>query len=159
MSVLELFQSLPVAREVYRVDALPARALGYARDTIALGWEDRLKARGRRRSDAGLEFGTALERGTVLRGGDAFVIDGPNVIVSVVERDEPVFVIAPGSTAEWGLFAYHIGNNHQPMMIADGHIVCPDVPGLEQLLEQHAIPFSRATRPFTPIGFLPDHRH
>ena len=159
MSVLELFQSLPVAREVYRADALPARALGYARDTIALGWEDRLKARGRRTSDGGMEFGTVLERGTILRGGDCFVLDDRAIVVSIIERDEPVFVITPRSPTEWGLYAYHIGNNHQPLMIAGDDIVCPAARGLEQLLEQHGIPFSRANRSFTPVGALPDHRH
>ena len=159
MSALQLFTPLPVAREVHRDDSLPARAREYTRDTVTLGWEDRLKARGRRTSDRGLEFGTALERGTVLERGDCFVLDGPRVVVTIVARDEPVFIITPRSPAEWGLFAYHIGNNHQPMMIADADIVCPDVPGLEQLLEQHGIPFSRATRSFTPVGALADHRH
>ena len=53
---------------------------------------------------------------------------------------EPVFVIEPRSRAEWGLFAYHIGNRHQPVMITERAIVCPDVPGVEQLLTQHAHP-------------------
>lgn len=159
MSVLELFTSLPVVREVCRADALPARALEYARDTIALGWEERLKARARRTSDGGVEFGTVLARGTQLRGGDCFVLDARAVVVSVVERDEPVFVITPRSPAEWGLYAYHIGNNHQPLMIAGDQIVCPDVPGMEQLLDQHGIPFARASRSFMPVGSVPDHRH
>ena len=55
-------------------------------DTIALGWEDRLKTRGRRRSDEGLEFGTSLPRGTVLRAGDCLVIESARAIVEVVER-------------------------------------------------------------------------
>ncbi|OFW23175.1 MAG: hypothetical protein A3H97_11960 [Acidobacteria bacterium RIFCSPLOWO2_02_FULL_65_29] len=157
--MLELFKSLPLAREVHRADALPARALGYVRDTIALGWEERVRARARRTSNGGVEFGTALERGTVLRGGDCLVIDDRAVVVSVVECDEPVFVITPRSRAEWGLYAYQIGNNHQPLMIAGDEIVCPAVPGLEQLLEQCGIQFARASRPFTPVAMLADHRH
>jgi urease accessory protein UreE len=100
-----------------------------------------------------------LERGTVLRGGDCFVLDDRAVVVLVVERAEPVVVITPQSPEEWGLYAYHIGNNHLPLMLEGGDIVCPDVPGLEQLLEQHGIRFSRATRAFTPVGAVPDHRH
>ena len=159
MSVLQAFRSLPVAVEVHRVDALPPHAEGYLRDCVALGWEDRLKGRGRRVSDGGLAFGTTLPRGTILRDGDCFVLDGLRAVIVVAERDEPVFVIAPRSAAEWGLIAYHIGNNHQPMMIAEEGIVCPDVPGMEALLVQHQIRFSRATRPFTPVGLTPDHRH
>lgn len=159
MSVLELFKSLPVVRQVHRPDSLPDRAREYARDTIALGWEDRLKARGRRTSVGGVEFGTVLDRGTVVLDGDCFVIDERALVISVVARAEPVFVITPATAADWGLYAYHIGNNHLPLMIDGGDIVCPDVPGLEQLLELHGVPFARATRTFTPVGAVPDHRH
>lgn len=154
-----LFKSLPVAREACRPEAVPALARLYARDAITLGWEDRLKARGRRRSDTGFEFGVALPRGTILRDGDRLVLDEARVVVVVAERAEPVFVITPASPEEWGLFAYHIGNNHQPMMIAERAIVCPDGPGMLLVLDQHGMPFSRDLRPFTPLGAVPDHRH
>lgn len=159
MSVLQRFKSLPVVREVCRENSLPDVARGYGRDTITLGWEERLKARGRRTSDSGFEFGTALPRGTILRAGDAFVLGDASRVITVLERREAVLVITPSSSHEWGLFAYHIGNNHQPMMIDGGAIVCPDVPGLQQVLEQHNMRFSRAMRSFTPVGALPDHRH
>jgi urease accessory protein UreE len=87
------------------------------------------------------------------------VLDDAKAIVAVVERLEAVFVIEPATPREWGVFAYHIGNNHQPMMVSDGALVCPDVPGMQQLLEQHGIAFCRGMRPFTPVGFVPDHRH
>src|SRR5262245_37233554 len=130
MSVLQLFKALPVAREVVRREALPPHAREYRRETITLGWEERLKIRSRRVSDGGLEFGTALRRGTVLRAGDWIVLDEAKAIVAVVERPEPVFVIEPGTPDEWATFAYHIGNNHQPIMVSDGVLVCPDVPGV-----------------------------
>ena len=81
------------------------------------------------------------------------------VLVAVVERDEPVFVIEPRHAAEWALFAYHIGNRHQPLMITDRALVCPDVPGVEQLLQQHHMPYVRATRPFTPAAAGAGHQH
>jgi urease accessory protein len=156
-----VFRSLPVARDVYREDTLPAAADRYARDTITLGWEDRLRARGRRRSDGGVEFGTALGRGTVLRAGDCFVLDPIAAAIIVIERPEPVFVIEPRTGFEWGLFGYHIGNSHQPVMITDRELVCPDAPGMADVLEYHRIPFARAVRSFTPVGLAGDasHRH
>jgi len=150
--MLQVFKTLPVARETYREDGLPARARSYTRDTITLGWEDRLKARARRTSDGGVEFGTALQRGAVLREGDCFVLAEPLLVVTVLERLEAVFVIEPVTAADWGQFAYYIGNSHQPVMIADGSMICPDVPGMEQVLTYHRIPFSRSVRAFTPIG-------
>ena len=157
--MLHVFKSLSVVHDVLREDGLPEAVRAYVRDTMTLGWEERLKTRRRRRSDNGFEFGTALPRGTILRGGDCLVIHPAGAVVVVVERAEPVFVIEPRTRPEWGLFAYHIGNSHQPLMILADAIVCPDVPGMQQVLEQHAISFSRDTRPFTPVGQLLDHQH
>ncbi len=160
--MLQVFKPLPTARETCRTDTLPERARAYARDTITLGWEERLKVRARRRSDGGVEFGAVLDRGTMLRGGDCFILDDPPLVVSVVEQREAVFVIEPRTSADWGRFAYQIGNSHQPMMLTDTAIVCPDVLGMEQVLAYHGIPFTRATRVFTPLGYASDlaaHRH
>lgn len=157
--MLQVFKAVPVAHDVHRDDAIRDRAREYARDTVTLGWDQRLKARGRRRSDSGFEFATALPRGTVLRDGDSFVFDDPAVVVRVVELAEPVFVVQPPDARRWALYAYHIGNSHQPLMITDLAIICPDVPGMQQVLEYHGIPFARDTRAFTPVAHVADHHH
>jgi urease accessory protein len=155
MSVLQRFKSVPIAYEVRRLDALPDPARLSALDTITLGWEDRAKTRARRRSDGGLEFATALPRATVLRADDCFIL--PQLVVRVVERPEPVFVIEPRSPEEWGLFAYHLGNSHQAVMFTASALLCVDVPGARQVLEYHGIPHTRAERPFTPVTLNPGH--
>jgi urease accessory protein len=157
--MLRVFKPLPVARQVHALDALPPHARDYAPDTVTLGWEERIKARALRRSDGGVEFGTTLPRGTVLHGGDVFVLDALATRIAVVELEEPVLVISPSTSGEWGRFSYHIGNSHQPMMVADDAIVCPDVAGMAQVLDYHRIPYTRSRRPFTPLGRVPDHRH
>jgi urease accessory protein len=148
-----------VAEQIYREDALPPTVRGYARDTLTLGWDDRLRVRGHRRSEGGVAFGLSLPRGTILRGGDCLVLDEAKTVVVVVERPEPVFLIEPRTPQEWGLFAYHIGNRHLPLMITESGIVCPDVAGVEQLLEQQHIPFARATLAFTPATSVANHHH
>jgi len=150
---------LIVVEQIHCEDTLPVTARGYARDTITLGWEDRLHARARRRSDGGLAFGLSVPRGTVLRGGDCLVLDEVKAVVVVIEQPEPVFLIEPHTPQEWGLYAYHIGNRHQPLMITDAGIVCPDAAGVGQLLEQHRIPFTRTTIPFTPAASTANHHH
>jgi urease accessory protein len=150
---------LIVVEQTHRADTLPVTARGYTRDTITLGWEDRLRVRGRRRSDGGISFGLSLPRGTLLRGGDCLVLDEVKTVVAVIERPEPVFLIEPHTPQEWGLYAYHIGNRHQPLMIAERGIVCPDVAGVEELLQQQHIPFSRATLSFTPATSVANHHH
>ena len=148
-----------VVDKTIRESELPDAARGYGRETITLGWEERVQAHGRRQSDEGVEFGLALPRGSVLRAGDCFVLDAARMVVTVVERPEPVFVIEPRSAQEWALYAYHIGNRHQPVMITASALVCPDVPGVAQLLHQQHIPHSRAMLPFTPATAAAGHQH
>jgi urease accessory protein len=150
---------MTVVEHIHRGPDIPERARAYTRDTVTLGWEDRTHVHGRRRTDGGVEFGTALPRGTQLRAGDWLALDGERILVAVVERDEPVFVIEPRHAAEWALFAYHIGNRHQPLMITDQALVCPEAPGVEPLLQQHRIPYTRAMRPFTPVATVAGHAH
>src|SRR5262245_11205323 len=94
-SVANVFRGLPVASSVCRAAVLPVAAVEYARDTITLGWEERLKVRARRITDSGVEFATALPRGTVLRDGDCLVLDALRLVVHVAEEVEPVLVIRP----------------------------------------------------------------
>ena len=140
-----------VIEQIHREDTLPPATRGYARDNLTLGWDDRVRVHGRRRSDGGLAFGLFLPRGTILRDGDCLVLDEAKTFVVVVERPEPVCVIEPRTPQEWGLFAYHIGNRHQPLMITETGLLCPHEAGVEQLLQQQSIPFTQTTRPFTPV--------
>jgi urease accessory protein len=150
---------MTIAHRIYREEELPESARALPHDTITLGWEDRSHGHARRRTDAGVEFATSLPRGTVLRSGDGFVLEDPALVVTVVERPEAVFVIEPRSGPEWALFAYYIGNRHQPLMIGERTILCPDVPGVEQLLQQHHIPHTRSAQPFTPVAGVSGHQH
>ena len=150
---------MTIVERIFKASELPDAWRTFARDTVTLGWEDRTHVHGRRRTDGGVEFGTALPRGSVLRDGDCFMLDEERLVVAIVERAEPVFVIEPRTAPEWALFAYHIGNRHQPVMITDRSLVCPDVPGVEQLLRQHQMPYVRATQPFTPAATVAGHQH
>jgi urease accessory protein UreE len=87
------------------------------------------------------------------------VLDAPRLVVDIVERPEPVFVIHPQTPSEWGLFAYHLGNGHQPLMVTEGALVCPDLPGVESLLQHYRIPYLRADVAFTPVSAVPAHHH
>jgi urease accessory protein len=144
---------------IYREPDIPEGARGYTRDSVTLGWEDRTHVHGRRQSDGGVDFGTSLPRGSVLHAGDCLVLEAERLVITVIERPEPVFVIEPGRATDWALFAYHIGNRHQPVMITERSLVCPAGPGVEQLLQQHHMPYVRATLPFTPAATVAGHQH
>jgi urease accessory protein UreE len=146
-----------VADAVFRAERLPAALVDFPRDAVTLGWEERLKGRARRRTDGGVEFGTALPLGTVLQEGDCLVLDNPPLLVIVHESLDPVLVVTPSGAAQFALWAYHIGNSHQPLMITDQQLICLDVTGMQQVLDYHAIPFTRERRPFTPVSQAPGH--
>jgi urease accessory protein len=150
---------MTVVDRTFQDAGLPEAASAFARDTMTLGWEERARAHAPRRSDGGVEFATSLPRGTVLRSGDCLVLEPERLVVAIVERPEPVFVIEPRTGPEWALFAYHIGNRHQPLMVTDHGLVCPEAPGVEQLLQQHQMPYTRATLPFTPASMTSGHHH
>ena len=154
-----LFKTVPIADAVIREEHLPFECSRWPRQVVVLGWEARLKARGRRRSSEGLEFATALPRGTVLREGDVLLLESSQLIVEVRALEERVLVVRPTTTEEWALWSYHIGNSHQPLMIAADAIVCADLPGMEQVLTYHAIPFAREQRAFTPVSQAPGHHN
>ncbi len=158
-SVANVFKSLPVVSAVVRADAMPVEAQAYAWDEIVLDWEQRVRVRARRVTTGGIEFATALPRGTVLREGDCLVLSSLQLNVRVIECPEQVLVVRPRDAAEAAEFSYHIGNSHSPMMIDGGLIICPEMPGMTRLLEYHQIPFERAERPFTPLGQVVGHRH
>jgi len=152
-----LFRTVPVASTVVRPGQLSLACAAWPSHTVTMGWEDRLKARGRRCTDDGIEFATALPRGTALHEGDCLPLDAPQIVVVVQAREEEVLVIRPATTDEWALWGYHIGNSHQPMMIAPDAIVCADLTGMEQVLTFHGIPFVRERRAFTPVSQMPGH--
>ncbi len=152
-----MFRRLPIADAVFTLDRLPAGLLEYSRDTVTVGWQERTTPRARLRTDGGVEFGTALPPGVVLREGDCLALEQPRLVVMVREREEPVLVARTASASQLARWAYYIGNSHQPLMIADAALICADVPGMEQVLTYHAIPFARERRTFTPESQGPAH--
>ncbi len=148
-----------IVDRVYRDEAPGGAAAAFAEDTLTLGWEDRQKGHARRRTDQGIEFGLSLPPGNTLQEGDRLVLEPMQRVVRVREAEEDVFVIAPQTPQEWAWNAYHIGNRHQPLMIAEGELICPRLPGVEQLLEQLRIPYAAAHRRFTPAIARVGHGH
>ncbi|MGC4084530.1 MAG: hypothetical protein QM736_21040 [Vicinamibacterales bacterium] len=152
-----LFRNVPVAESVFRIERLPAGLASHPRGSLTLGWQDRIAPRSRYRTDDGVEFGMALPRGTILREGDCLPIDRPALVIVVQEKPEAVLVAAPQSAEQGTLWAYYIGNSHQPLMLEGGRLICPDVKGMDDVFAFHGIPFERETRAFTPVAAGPSH--
>ena len=86
-------------------------------DTVVLDFDDRHRRRMAMRGTRGLEFLLDLETTTVLRGGDALVLDD-NRLIEVVAAPEPLIEIRGSDSQHLVRVAWHLGNRHLPTQIA-----------------------------------------
>jgi urease accessory protein len=85
-------------------------------DTIVLDFDDRHRRRMAMTGTRGLEFLLDLEHATVLRGGDALVLDDDRLI-EVVAAAEPLIEIRGADPQHLVRIAWHLGNRHLPTQI------------------------------------------
>ena len=85
-------------------------------DTVVLDFDDRHRRRMAMRGTRGLEFLLDLENATVLRGGDALVLDDGR-LVEVVAAPEPLAEIRGTDPQHLVRVAWHLGNRHLPTQI------------------------------------------
>ena len=85
-------------------------------DTVVLDFDDRHRRRMAMTGTRGLEFLLDLENATVLRGGDALVLDDHR-LVEVVAAPEPLAEIRGADPQHLVRIAWHLGNRHLPTQI------------------------------------------
>ncbi len=96
-------------RAQHRWTAAPA-------DTVVLDFDDRHRRRMAMTGTRGLAFLLDLENATVLRGGDALVLDDDRLI-EVVAAPEPLLEIRGRDPQHLVRLAWHLGNRHLPTQI------------------------------------------
>src|SRR6266581_4869482 len=96
-------------RGQYRWTVAPA-------DTVVLDFDGRHRRRMAMTGTRGLEFLLDLENATVLRGGDALVLDDGR-LVEVVAAPEPLLEIRGTDPHHLVRVAWHLGNRHLPTQI------------------------------------------
>jgi urease accessory protein len=85
-------------------------------DTIVLDFDDRHRRRMAMTGTRGLQFLLDLEQATVLRSGDALVLDDGRLI-EVVAAPEPLAEIRGTDPQHLVRVAWHLGNRHLPTQI------------------------------------------
>ena len=85
---------------------------------LVLSFEFRQKSRLLTRLASGEEVGLALDRGTVLRGGDRLRADDGR-IVRVVAADESLMEARCADAATLARCAFHLGNRHTPVEVRE----------------------------------------
>ncbi len=92
-----------------------------ANATMTISFEMRQRSRFRAMLDHGEEVGVVLERGSLLRGGDKIASDF-GYIVEIRSAKEQVSTVFADGALQLARIAYHLGNRHVKLHIADGWV-------------------------------------
>ena len=116
-------------------------------DTVVLGFDDRHRRRMAMTGTRGLEFLLDLENATVLRGGDALVLDDGRLI-EVVAAPEALAEIRGADPQQLVRISWHLGNRHLPtqimpkgLRIRRDHVIEAMVKGLGARIIEIEAPF------------------
>jgi urease accessory protein len=116
-------------------------------DSVVLDFDDRHRRRMAMTGTRGLEFLLDLENATVLRGGDALVLDDDR-LVEVVAAPEPLLEIRGRDPQHLVRLAWHLGNRHLPtqimpkgLRIRRDHVIEAMVKGLGARVVEIEAPF------------------
>jgi urease accessory protein len=126
---------------------------------LTLPYEIRQKSRFRARLDQGDEAFVVLPRGTLLRDGDVLVAtDGSLVGVRAAPETVSVASAADGLSLLRG--AYHLGNRHVTLQIAEHQLVYQHDHVLDAMLERFGLRVTQHSAPFEPeAGAYHAHSH
>ena len=115
--------------------------------TVTLAFEARRKSRQKVRIDDGEEVGVILPWGETLRHGDVLA-SASGLVARIVAAAEPVLVIRCSHPRELARVAYHLGNRHVAVEVADSvlkiapdHVLRAMVEGLGAHVEPSHQPF------------------
>lgn len=90
-----------------------------ASDRLVLPYDARRKSRQRVRLASGEELGYVFPAGTVLRHGDR-LLTGSGCVVEVEAAPEDLLEVRASDSRQLIRAAYHLGNRHVPVQLAEG---------------------------------------
>jgi urease accessory protein len=99
----------------------------------------------------GLEFLLDLPRASVLRGGDALVLQS-GALIEVIAAPEPLAEISVDDPHALARIAYHLGNRHLPVQILPGKIRIRIDAIIEDMARGLGAKVAHIEAPFDPEG-------
>ncbi|MBM3526533.1 MAG: urease accessory protein UreE [Alphaproteobacteria bacterium] len=118
-------------------------------DRIVLDADDRYRRRIVLKGEAGTEFLLDLDEAVALRDGDGIVLDD-GATVAVSGRPEPLVAVAARRPIELVRLAWHLGNRHTDVQIADDGLRIRRDHVLEQMLRGLGATVIEIEAPFDP---------
>lgn len=137
------------ATEVLRSPTRPGAPVPEPSATLTLTFDQRRRSRYRTRTDCGLDLGWFLPRGIVLAEGDRLLCtDGMHIRVRAA--DEEVSEIHCDDALLISRAAYHLGNRHVPLDIAEGRLRYQRDSVLDDMLVGLGLDLRHTQAPFNP---------
>lgn len=118
-------------------------------EVLSLPFEKRQKSRLRAQLDSGQEVGLTLPRGTVLRGGDCLLSE-EGTVIKVQAQPEATSFISCDDALLLTRAAYHLGNRHVPLEIAEQGLRYLRDHVLDEMVEQLGLNVVHEVAPFEP---------
>ncbi|WP_084783072.1 urease accessory protein UreE [Leptolyngbya sp. O-77] len=117
--------------------------------TLLLTAEERVRSRHYFESVEGIPCSLQLPRGTVLRDGDV-LLAASGERVRVVARPEPVVTVTAHTPLALLRAAYHLGNRHVPLEVAETYLRFSPDSVLQDMVEKMGLHLQLEERPFQP---------
>jgi len=134
-------------------------------DTVTLAFLDRHRRRIRLVADSGAPFLLDLPRAQHLSDGDGLELD-TGAYMRVGAAAEPVLEIEAASPEDLLRLAWHLGNRHLPVQVADGrlriradHVIADMVEGLGGKITWRDLPFDPEIGAYAGAVQTHDHGH
>jgi urease accessory protein len=118
--------------------------------TLSLSAEERTRSRYYFQTMEGEGVYLRLTRGTVLQNGDLLQSEDGEAIVQVVAKPEPVMTVRAHTSLELLRAAYHLGNRHIALELAETYVRLVSDPVLKDLIQQMGLFLTEEVVPFQP---------
>jgi urease accessory protein len=138
---------------------LPANPHAVVSFTLPMTAADRTRSRHRFETDAGEMLNLHLPRGTVLRDRDLLQSEDGSCLVLVTAKPEPVLTVRASTPLLLLRAAYHLGNRHVSLEVADSYVRFSPDSVLQGMLEKMGLEVTEEIVPFQPEIGAYGHSH
>ncbi|MEG5066027.1 urease accessory protein UreE [Microcoleus sp. B3-A4] len=138
---------------------LPANPDAIVSFTLQMTADDRTRSRHGFETNTGERLHLSLPRGTVLRDRDLLQSEDGSCLVLVSAKPEPVLTARASSPLLLMRAAYHLGNRHVAVEIADNYLRLSPDSVLHGMLEKMGLEVTEEIVPFQPEMGAYGHSH
>ncbi|MBE9096807.1 urease accessory protein UreE [Tychonema sp. LEGE 07203] len=138
---------------------LPANPDAVVSFILPMTADDRTRSRHRFQTETGENLQLSLPRGTVLRDRDLLLSEDGSSLVLVSAKPEPVITARASTKLLLLRAAYHLGNRHVALEVADNYLRLSPDSVLQGMLEKMGLEIIEEIVPFQPEMGAYGHSH